>query len=120
MTTQSKSCITTSLTQADRIVAQLMAADFSAEEISVLIPSETGPAPGSESTNRMNGTGDPEREGRDRKARNVLISVHLEAGRRMGRAEEIFCRADTEARSPTRLEDESPQSWVNTQLRKTR
>jgi len=107
MTTQSKSCITSSLSQADRIVAQLRAADFSAEEISVLMPSEARP-----DSEPANPSGDPESNGGGREPKNVLVSVHLKDGRRIGRAEEIFCRADSEARTPARLDDKSPQSWV--------
>jgi hypothetical protein len=110
MSTQSKSCITSSLSQADRIVAQLRAADFSADEISVLMPSESRRESGREA---CHSSADPGNNGNGHDASSVLVSVHLEDERRMGRAEEIFCRADSEERVTTEMEDERPQSWVN-------
>ncbi len=41
MTTHSKSCITHSLPEAERMVDQLRAARFSPDEISMLVPVET-------------------------------------------------------------------------------
>jgi hypothetical protein len=108
MTIQSKSCITSSLPQADRIVEQLREANFAPDEISVLVP-EQGPGTALAPPIRADGP-DSDRFGCNRES--ILVSVHLEGGCGMGRAEEIFGRASSEEPAPALVEDESPHSWV--------
>jgi hypothetical protein len=112
MTTHSKSCITHSLPEAERMVDQLRAARFSPDEISMLVPVET-PVPG---TAPHDGGQDREHDGSDSGDKDILVSVHLEGGCGMSRAEEIFGRASSEGPPPVPCEDESPHSWVKSLL----
>jgi hypothetical protein len=56
----------------------------------------------------------PEREscGKDSGEKDILVSVHLEDGCGMSRAEEIFDRAGSDSPFSVPVEDESPHSWV--------
>ncbi len=105
MTIQSSSCITNSLPEADRIVDELRAADFSSDEISVLLPEGrpgTSPAPADRTEN-------PESDGLGCGLRDILVSVHLKDGCGLSRAEEIFARVGPASRWS---DDERPQSWL--------
>lgn len=106
MKVQSSSFVTNSLPQAGRVVDQLIAAKYTPEEISVLNPDQ-GLAKDSE----------PDRPRCE--SRNILVSVHLEGGCEMGRAEEIFGRARSEAPPQVSIEDDRPQSWVKPLFTKT-
>jgi hypothetical protein len=108
MTTYSKSCITHSLPEAEHVVEQLRAAHFSPEEISMLVPGEN-PVSAPVSLDRA-----PERGtwGKESRGKDILVSVHLEDGCGMSRAEEIFGRAGSDSPPTVACEDESPHSWV--------
>jgi hypothetical protein len=88
MTTHSNSCLAHSLLEAEHVVDQLRAANFSMEEISMLVPGEkpvSDPDP-------LKRTKEREAGGKDSGVKDILISVHLEEGCGMNRAEEIFRR----------------------------
>jgi hypothetical protein len=102
--------------EADRIVALLEAADFTPEEISMIVPrarpvlvsQPSHPAPNPPTV----ATGSGEHE--------IRILVHSLDGGRRGRAEAIFGSADREVVPSIKSEDESPHSWVKPLFSKTR
>lgn len=105
MPTHSRSCITNSPPQADLIVDQLRAAHFSEEEISVLPLDGSSP----DDSTREDRTDDPPGGAFDS---SILISVHLEDGGGLSRAEEIFGRAGATPPPLGKVEDERPISWL--------
>jgi hypothetical protein len=116
MTTPSKCFIRQPEPEADRIVALLEAADFTPEEISMIVPGAR-PVPVSQPAQRA-----PSKTNvaTDSGEHEIRILVHSLDGGRRGRAETIFGRADLEVVPSIKSEDESPHSWVKPLFSKIR
>jgi len=102
--------------EADRIVAHLEAADFTPEEIPMIVPS-TRPVPASRT---LHPALNPPTVAAESGEHEIRILVHSLDGGHRGRAEAIFGSADREVVPSIKSEDESPHSWVKPLFSKTR